>query len=112
MMQKLETRDAERFRHLEHLRKQHKLSFGLGHGEFEQDFRQGSVSEQREGDFWMSNTSEGDSSMSSVPDCDFMRGSAPEEDLRMSVTQSEELRKVFAQNPVRPLMEKRMNTAK
>jgi len=110
MMQKLETRDAERFRHLEHLRKQHKVSFG--HGEFEQDFRQGSVSEQREGDFWMSNTSEGDSSMSSVPDCDFMRGSAPEEDRRMSVTQSDEFRKALAKGPVRPIMEKRMTIAK
>lgn len=110
MMQKLEMRDAERFRHLEHLRKQHKL--GFGQCEFEQDFRQGSTSEQREGDFWMSNTSEGDSTMSSVPDCDFMRGSAPDEDLRMSGTQSEDFRKAFAQSPGLPLMEKRMNISK
>jgi len=110
MMQKLEMRDVERFRHLEQLRKQQKMSFG--HGEYEQDFRQGSTSEQREGDFWMSNTSEGDSSMSSLPDCDFMRGSAPDEDLRMSVTQSEDFRKVFVQNPVLPVMEKRMTIAK
>jgi len=110
MMQKLEMRDAERFQHLEQLREQHKLSFG--HGEFEDDFRQGSVSEQREGDLRMSNTSEGDSTMGSVPEYDFMRNSAPEEDHKMGGMQDEDFRKVFAQTPVRPGMEKGVNITK
>jgi len=91
MMRKLEVKDIERFRNLQMVRKQRKMSFA--HGEFDENFRVSSATEQREVDFRMSNTSEGDSSMGSMPDGDFMGSSPQTEDFRMVGMQDEDIRK-------------------
>jgi len=129
MMRKLEVKDIERFRNLQMVRKQRKMSFA--HCEFDENFRVSSVPEQREVDFRMSNTSEGDSSMGSMPDGDFMGSSPQTEDFRMVGMQDEDIRKACTQSgdsvmgataeddfmvgstgAPRPLEEKRMNINK
>jgi len=91
MMRKLEVKDIERFRHLQMVKKQRKMSFA--HGEVDENFRVSSATEQREVDFRMSNTSEGDSSMGSMPDGDFIGSSPQTEDFRMVGMQDEDIRK-------------------
>merc|ERR1719427_2369931 len=129
MMRKLEVKDMERFKNLQMVRKQRKMSFVQG--EFEENFRVGSTPEQREADFRMSNTSEGDSSMGSMPDRDLMGSSPQTEDFIMEGMLEEDIRKggthsgdfamsatteddfmVGSTGGLRPLEEKRVNIKK
>jgi len=96
MMRKLEVRDIERFRNLQMVRKQRKMSYAQS--EFDENFRPGSVQEQREADFRMCNTSEGDSSMGSMPDGDLMGSSPQTEDFVMEGMHEEDVRRWGAQS--------------
>lgn len=91
MMRKLEVKDIERFRNLQMVRKQRKMSYA--NSEFDENFRVGSAQEQREVDFRMSNTSEGDSSMGSMPDGDLMGSSPQTEEFRTERMQDDDVRK-------------------
>jgi len=96
MMRKLEVKDIDRFRNLQMVRKQRKMSYAQS--EFHENFRLGSTTEHREADFRMSNTSEGDSIMDSMLDGDLVGGSPQTEDFIMEGMQDEDFRKRGSQS--------------